>query len=419
MNALLLLAINLTRRCNLACAHCYLDAETLRAAAPGELTTGEVCGLLDAVAGRGDETMVVLTGGEPLIRADLETIVSHGAGRGLAIVVGSNGTLLTERRVLSLKKAGALGVGVSLDSLDAETHDAFRGKPGAWKRTMNGIEACRRHDLSFQIHFTVTERTIGEIDAVIDFAKSAGARALNVFFMICTGRAATVTNLAAERYEAVLGRLIEAQEQNPEIIIRPRCAPHVKRIAYQRAPGRPVNRISGREGDGCIAALHYCRITPQGGVTACPYIAEEVGNIRTRPFIEIWEQAPQFEYLRRPALEGACGICEYRRLCGGCRARPQAAGEGLMGADHLCAYSPRGADVIEPLADHVLAEITWSADATGRLSHAPPFLRGLIRRRAEAYVAGLGECEVTARHLSELTARRFGAEAPRHPGDGQ
>ncbi|MFQ5564657.1 MAG: radical SAM protein, partial [Parvularculaceae bacterium] len=409
-------AINLTRRCNLACAHCYLDAETLKRSAPDELTTEEVCALLDAVVERSDETMIVLTGGEPLVRPDIETIISHGAGLGLATVVGTNGTLLTDRRVLSLKKAGALGVGISLDSLDAEIHDDFRGKPGSWRRTMNGIDACRRHDLSFQIHFTITERTVDEIDAVIDFSKSAGARVLNVFFLICTGRAESVTDLTPERYEEALQHLVEAQELNPDLIIRPRCAPHVKRIAHQLAPDSPMNRISGRQGDGCIAATHYCRVTPNGGVTACPYIAEEVGNIRIRAFFDIWDNAPEFVALREPKLEGACGACEYRRLCGGCRARPLAAGEGLMGADRLCGYAPRGDETIEPLAEFDLAEIAWSSDAATRLSHVPSFLRGLVRRRAEAYVASLSESEVTTRHLSELTARRFGAGGPRHPG---
>src|SRR4030065_590480 len=98
MNDLYLLAINLTQRCNLACAHCYMDAQTLQHGAPGELTTGEVRTLLDQVAGRSPETMVVLTGGEPLLRHDLETLVAHGVALGLSMVVGSNGVMLTERR---------------------------------------------------------------------------------------------------------------------------------------------------------------------------------------------------------------------------------------------------------------------------------------------------------------------------------
>ena len=129
-----LIALNLTQRCNLACAHCYLDAETLRGGSADELRTEEVQDLLDQVAVRGAGTMVVLTGGEPLARRDLEAIVAHGADRDLAMVVGSNGTLLTKRRVRSLRDAGALGMGISVDSLDADYHDDFRGMPGAGAR---------------------------------------------------------------------------------------------------------------------------------------------------------------------------------------------------------------------------------------------------------------------------------------------
>src|SRR5574340_335810 len=129
-NDLFLLAINLTNRCNLACAHCYMDAKTLKYGGENELTTQEVCGLLDEIAGRSAETMVVLTGGEPLMRSDLEELVAHGVKRGLSMVVGTNGVALTDKRVQSLKAAGAMGAGISIDSLDPAKHDAFRGLPG-------------------------------------------------------------------------------------------------------------------------------------------------------------------------------------------------------------------------------------------------------------------------------------------------
>ena len=133
---LLLLAVNLTRRCNLACAHCYLDAKTLRQGDAEELGTADVQALLDDVARLGHGTMVVLTGGEPLIRKDLETLIEHGSALGLPMVVGTNAMSLTERRVRSLKKAGVLGLGISLDSLDPDCHDRFRGHKGAWAKTM-------------------------------------------------------------------------------------------------------------------------------------------------------------------------------------------------------------------------------------------------------------------------------------------
>jgi len=416
MSDLLLLAINLTRRCNLACAHCYLDANKLFQDSDNELTTEEVCNLLDEVVECGDGTMVVLTGGEPLVRRDLEDIISHGKRLGLAMVLGSNGMMLTGQRVASLKRAGLLGVGISVDSLDADKHDDFRGQPGAWKKSMAGIDQCRRQQLSFQIHFSVTDNNADEVPAMIDFASSSGARVLNVFFLVCTGRGSAFTDITGARYEQVLVRLIEAQKHHPNLIIRPRCAPYVKRIAFQQDPDSLLNRLSGDEGDGCIAGTRYCRITPEGGITACPYIESEVGNIRQHSFAETWRNAEYFRRLRQPKLNGTCGDCEYQKLCGGCRARPVAAGNDLMDADPWCNYIPQGGAIIEPLVETATLGVHWSSQAENRLSRVPPFLRKMIMRRAEAYVTELGEKEVTADHLDVLSARRFGNNLPRRPG---
>ena len=412
---LILVAINLTRRCNLACAHCYLDASTLRDCGDNELTTDEVCQLLHDIVACGESTMVVLTGGEPLVRRDLEEIISYGTRLGLVMVVGTNGMMLTERRVASLKRAGLLGAGISVDSLDADKHDKFRGQSGAWKKTMAGIEQCRRQQLSFQLHFSVTDNNADEIPAVIDFASSSGARILNFFFLVCTGRGSAFADITAARYEHVLGEIIQAQKNHPELIIRPRCAPHFKRIAFQQNPESPLNRISGNEGDGCIAGTHYCRITPEGGITACPYIEDEVGNIRQQSFAEIWNNSEYFGRLRQPNLKGACGSCEFRKLCGGCRARPVAAGNDLMDADPWCTYVPTGNALIEPLADMAALDIHWSSQAENRLAKVPSFLQKMIRKRAEAYVAELGEREVTTDHLKILSARRFGSNMPGRP----
>lgn len=411
MNDLHLLAINLTQRCNLACSHCYLDAKTLQHGSADELTCDEVCALLDGVAQRSPETMVVLTGGEPLLRQDLENMVQHGSGLGLAMVVGTNGMMLTERRVLVLREAGLLGVGISVDSLDPNRHDRFRGKPGCWQKTMSGIDACRRHGLSFQIHFTVTEHNAHELSAVIAFCKAKGARVLNLFFLVCTGRGEALVDISPQRYEDVIREIIQAQAHNPDLIIRPRCAPHFKRIAHQLKPDAPINRISGQDGDGCIAATHYCRVTPTGEVTACPYIDTSVGNIRQQSFLEIWDQAPQFQLLRQPQLAGKCGDCEYRKLCGGCRARPVALGGGILDADPWCAYQPRGEEVIEPLSA-ASTRLSWSNEAEIRISRVPGFVRKMVRKKAEAYVRECGEAVVTVDHLDQLTARRFGSSKP-------
>src|SRR3990172_11893071 len=183
-----LVALNLTRRCNLACAHCYLDADVRAAGAGAELETFEVKALLDRIFALSDETMIVLTGGEPLLRSDLCELVAYASGLGLMVVVGTNGTLLDARRVTELQAAGARAIGISLDSLDPTYHDHFRGLPGAWRATLAGIDACRRAGLMFQLHFTVTDDNADELDDMIAFAGAAGATVLNVFFLVCTGR---------------------------------------------------------------------------------------------------------------------------------------------------------------------------------------------------------------------------------------
>lgn len=410
--ALSLVAINLTRRCNLACAHCYLDAKVLREGDPGELDAIEICALLDDIASRGNQPLVVLTGGEPLLRRDLEIIVSHGARLGLTMVLGSNGTALTEHRAQVLKRAGLAGVGISLDSLDPQRHDAFRGLKGCWQKACDGIDAAVRNGLQLQLHFTVTADNAHELPAVIEFARKKSARVLNIFFLVCTGRARAMTDITPAQYDAVLAEIIEAQQRHDDLIIRPRCAPHFKRIAYQSNPASALARVSGFDGDGCIAGVHYCRVAPDGEVTACPYIEQSVGNIRSRSLLELWDNSEQFAALREPVLTGRCGACEFRRLCGGCRARGAAQGEGLMASDPLCEYRPVGGSAVIPWPNQAASGIRWSADAEKRLERIPGFVRQLVKSRAEAYVSELGQTTVLPEHLTFLAERRFGKTPP-------
>lgn len=418
MNDLYLLAVNLTRRCNLACAHCYLDAATLRDGGDDELTTAEVCALLDQVAGRSDQTMVVLTGGEPLLRPDLVELVAHGSRHGLAMVVGSNGTLLDRERVAALKAAGALGIGISVDSLDPVRHDGFRGRPGCWQKALDGIEACRQQGLPFQIHFSVSEQNAAELPAMIEFARSSGARVLNVFFLVCTGRGEELTDISPERYEQVLEQIVAAQQQSDGLLIRARCAPYFKRIAYQADPTLPLTRAQGYEGGGCLAGRYYCRVAPDGTLTACPYIAAGEGNVREQPFWSLWDDSVNFHALREPCLGGKCGECEFRLLCGGCRARPLARGGGLLDADPWCGYQPRGAAVIEPLAEVADAALAWDPVAEQRLARVPSFLRKMVRKRAEDHVRAQGATLVTPEHMQQLARRRFAAAGLTRP-DGE
>ena len=418
LNAPFLVALNLTRRCNLNCAHCYLDAGTRESDDTGELTTAEVRGLLDDIAALSDETMVVFTGGEPLLRADLTELVAHAASLGLMAVLGSNGMGLNDRRVADLKAAGLQGVGISLDSLDAASHDAFRGLPGSWERAMAALDACRQGDLRFQIHFSVTDDNAHELEDMIVYARDVGAFVLNVFFLVCTGRGEKATNISVDTYERVMRRLTAAARQETEIMIRAKCAPHFKRMAWELDSDWPITAAHGYEAGGCLAGTRYCRVTPTGGVTACPYMEEEVGSIRGQAFAEIWRDAPQFQSLRQPVLEGRCGSCEYGKICGGCRARPLARDGQLMGEDFLCAYEPQGGAVIEPLGQG-LGEgadgLRWTPEAEEWLARIPSFIRRFVRQRAESQVRANQGAEVTAEvmaELSQVARARFGGRPP-------
>jgi len=413
MNELNLIAINLTKRCNLACDHCYLDATTLKQGTADELTTREVNLILDQVHALNPDAMVVLTGGEPLLREDLEEIIEHGSQLGLFIVAGTNGIQLTSSRVHSLQAAGLMGVGVSLDSIYPEKHDNFRGKSGSWQKTMKGLENCREQELSFQVHFTVTRMNRDEIHDIIALSEEIGARVVNIFFLICTGRGDTASDLTPDEYETALKHIIQVQESYPDMIVRPRCAPHFKRVAMQMNPDAEINRISEQEGDGCLAGIHYCRINSSGDVTACPYIETAVGSTREQPFTHIWNDSAEFAGLRNPDLDGKCGMCEYRSLCGGCRARPFAQGDGLFGSDLLCSYIPEGGPLIEPLRDP--NEVSWDEAALVRLERIPGFIRKMVKKKAEAYVLDNSESIVRVRHLEELTARRFGSNRQKKP----
>ncbi|MBZ0129573.1 MAG: radical SAM protein [Rhodobacteraceae bacterium] len=408
-----LVALNLTRRCNLNCAHCYLDAGARNEADAAELTTAEIRALIDDVATLSNETMLVLTGGEPLLRPDLELIAGHAAGLGLMVVVGTNGLALNDRRVAGLQAAGVAGVGISVDSLDPERHDAFRGLPGSFVRTMHGIDACRRAGMGLQIHFTVTDDTADELEPMIAFARSCGAIALNVFFLVCTGRGRHVSDISRDGYDRTLRRLTRAAHASEGMMIRAKCAPHFKRMALELDPDWPITMAHGYEAGGCLAGTRYARVTPGGEVTPCPYMDLSAGSLRDLRFADIWHNAPVFQQLRAPRLTGRCGICEYAGVCGGCRARPYAASGDLMGEDRLCAYQPDGSGVIPEIAPP--QAIAWTSTAEARLDRVPPFVRRFVRQRAEAFARENGCVAVTAEHLEMLVQRRFGGTGPSRP----
>ncbi len=401
-----LVAINLTSRCNLACAHCYLDAHK-RARAGDELGYDEVAGVLADLASRAPGTIVVLTGGEPLLWPRLDELVALGTELGLRVVLGTNGMLLDEARVRRLKGLGLSGVGVSIDAVSAPTHDSFRGAPGSFERACRATRLCVAHGLHAQLHFTVTRETRTDLGEVVQLAQALGASIVHFFFLVCVGRGERRMDLNPAEYEQCLLEIADLQAESHGIMVQTRCTPHFKRVLYQRDPAAEFTRAQGYDGGGCPAATHYARIDPRGNVTPCPYMEVSGGNVRTDSFWDVWDRSPLFETLRSPERRGTCGACDFKALCGGCRARSYLANGDLLGADPSCAYTPppTAAPIQLPAADSA-GEVRFTTEAEDRLGRVPLFVRRFLRRRLEASAREAGVTVVTTALMDTHRARR-------------
>jgi AdoMet-dependent heme synthase len=408
-----LVALNLTKRCNLKCAHCYLDATTKAAGGDDELTTDECVRLIDQIAEVNKGCLLVITGGEPLVRPDILDIARYAVQLGFMVVFGTNGMLIDDRMATQLVEIGVMGVGISIDSLDPQKHNAFRGVPGAWEAAVAGIEASKRNGLQFQVHFSAQPMNYQELPAVVEWAHGLGARVLNVFFMVCTGRGEELTDITPAQYEEVLGFLVKCQDDYQGMLIRARCAPHFKRLAYEKDPNSPITKATGYMGGGCLAGTNYARVTPNGEVTPCPYMPLSAGNVREKSFVDLWEKSDIFNSFRYPQLKGKCGDCEYSDICGGCRARPYVDHGDWLDEDQWCLYTPKGGEKIKVAFNVEEASVLqWDDAASLRLSRIPYFLRAMVKKGVEKHARENGITTVTIELMEELRKKRFGNDAP-------
>ncbi|MCI7478474.1 MAG: putative heme d1 biosynthesis radical SAM protein NirJ2 [Selenomonadales bacterium] len=323
---------NTTNACNMYCDHCYREAGCK---AEEELSTSEAKTMLEQIARAGFKIMI-FSGGEPLLRPDILELVAYATKLGLRPVFGTNGTLITLDMAHKLKAAGAMGMGISLDSMDAKKHNEFRKFPNAWEGAVQGMKNCREAGLPFQIHTTVMDWNSHELEAMTDFAVELGAVAHHFFFLVPTGRAKTIEaeSLRAEQYEAVLTRIMKKQ-QEVDIELKPTCAPQFMRIAAQMG-------VKTRFRRGCLAGTAYCIISPRGKVQPCAYLNMELGDVRETPFDEIWKNSEVLNTLRTLEYKGGCGSCEFKRVCGGCRARAACYNDGdYMAEEPWCLYHGR------------------------------------------------------------------------------
>lgn len=399
-----IVAVNLTKRCNLNCAHCYMDAQQRMSVTDGEMQDEEVFALFNDIGSRAPGTIIVLTGGEPLLHPGLDSFVTAGSKAGLRMVLGTNGVLLTEKRAEALKTAGLEGMGISLDSIRPQAHDSFRGMAGAFEKTCEAVRICRRTGIHAQVHFTVTRWNRGEVALAVEMAKGLGAAIINFFFLVCVGRGQGSMDLSPSEYESSLKEIAALQKSSQGILVQTRCTPHFKRILYEADPQSPYTRATGYDGGGCLAGSHYCRITPKGEVTPCPYMEVSAGNIRKDGFWNVWDESKLFQSMRNPdLLEGRCGSCEFKLICGGCRARALVR-DNLMAEDPSCEYVPAGGEVLKPAAGNAALTVDWTPQALERLKKMPIFLRQMVKKKLEERARAEGvpvTPELMARHREE------------------
>ena len=340
-----MVAWEVTRSCNLNCQHCRAAAE--RGPYPGELSTEECFGLIDDIVSFA-QPVVILTGGEPLLREDIYEIASYGTSRGLRMVIAPNGTLLDTAKAARLKSSGIQRVSISLDGASPASHDSFRRVDGAFAGALRGIEKLKEAGLDFQINTTVTLKNRQELPAILDLAVSLGAVAHHIFLLVPTGRGRELVQetIATEEYEHLLHWFYEQRENLP-LQLKATCAPHYYRILRQRAKeeGKKITPQShGLDAvtRGCLGGIGFCFVSHRGDVQPCGYLEVASGSVRKQSLQEIWESSSVFRRLRDFAsYKGRCGRCEYNHVCGGCRARAFAATGDYLTEEPLCGYQPR------------------------------------------------------------------------------
>jgi AdoMet-dependent heme synthase len=387
---------NLTKRCNLNCDHCYLDAEFRGGLRTDELNTEECFRVIDQIAEVNPNAFLILTGGEPLLRPDIYQIIRYAADRKFMVVLGTNGTLINRANALKIKEAGAHGVGISIDSMDAGKHDKFRGVQNAWDQSMEAFNVMNEVGIDFLIQMSVSEMNYKEIPDVVAFSEKIGAIAFNLYFLVCTGRGQGNTDISNAAYEEALKMLYEQQmKYKGRLMINSKCAPQYKRVVYENDPDSVYTRTySG----GCPAATHYSRISPEGNLTPCPFIEESVGSLKSRTFKDLWENAPLMVELRnRKGLEGKCGTCEFSAMCSGCRARAFAETGNYMATDPSCDYEPGahgGKEITLKVEDTLGLEVEfhvqWTPEAKERLDRIPSFARGMVVKGIEKFAEERG-----------------------------
>ncbi len=312
-----------------------------------ELDTRASLRLLEQIREIG-QPIIILTGGEPLLRTDIFEIAKHGTQLGLRMVMAPNGTLLTRQIAEQLVEAGIQRISISLDGANADSHDAFRGVPGAFAQTLRGVGYARQAGLEFQVNTTIAQTNLAEIPAIQNLAVELGAVAHHIFLLVPTGRGKYMIDqeITAQQYEDTLNWFYDQQGCSP-LQLKATCAPHYYRILRQRARQEGKSVTFDTHGldavtRGCLGGIGFCFISHRGIVQPCGFLQTNCGDVTQASFARIWRESNILQDLREyDKLKGKCGRCEYKRVCGGCRARAFEATGDYLAQEPLCAYQPK------------------------------------------------------------------------------
>ena len=349
-----LVAWEITRSCLLSCKHCRAAAH--KGPYEGEFSTEECFKVIDSLADTGS-CIVILTGGEPMLRKDIYDIARYGTKKGLRMVMAPCGMLLDDEACRKLIDAGIQRISLSIDGATAESHDAFRGVPGAFDGVMNGMAAAQKAGLSFQVNTTITRGNLEELPDIFKLAIDNGAVSFHPFLLVPTGRGKELADevISAADYERTL-RWIHKQQENTPIVIKPTCAPHYYRIVQQeqKETSTELHKMHtvahphehsalNATTKGCLGGQGFAFISHTGSVQICGFLPLEAGDMRKTDynFATIWEHSQLFKEVRAVnEYHGKCSWCSYRNVCGGCRARAYAIDGDHLGEEPFCLYNP-------------------------------------------------------------------------------
>ena len=351
------LAWEITRRCNFSCVHCRSSSDLVASEHP-DVPFSEAKRILADIAAFASP-VVVLSGGEPLLRDDVFAIARHGDALGLRMCLATNGSLVSEEICRDMLKSNIKMVSLSLDGAGPASHDDFRGQAGAFAGVMRAIELFRRHGIPFLVNSSFTKRNQAEIPQVYRLVKGLGATAWYMFMIVPTGRGEDIMDelIPAKMYDELLAWHYRTEKEENELLMRPTCAPHYYRVVRQmaKADGERFTqrslKFSTGGSKGCLAGQLICLLDVDGEVLPCSYFPLSAGNIRRQSMREIWENSELFRQLRDfSRYEGRCGRCEYIQVCGGCRARAYAVTGNYLAEEPFCAHQPGGRGLAANLA---------------------------------------------------------------------